>query len=138
MPIISMTPADLSVDPMEKEAAGRQCLHRLHDRTDAGGVREVTSVMSSVIGQPRATASWIATSMRGTVATSSSPPLPFAAAYGWFMADRSERTLGRYASVTVEAAARSVDVDVERIRPWSDVGARSGGEGLPMSCASTR
>ncbi|MDQ4107291.1 MAG: hypothetical protein M3138_00590 [Actinomycetota bacterium] len=39
------------------------------------------------------------------------------------MADRSERTLGRYASVTVEAAARSVDVDVERIRHWSDVGA---------------
>jgi uncharacterized protein YigA (DUF484 family) len=39
------------------------------------------------------------------------------------MADRSERMLGRYASVTVEAAARSVDVDVERIRHWSDVGA---------------
>ena len=39
------------------------------------------------------------------------------------MADRSERTLGRYASVTVEAAARSVDVDVDRIRHWSDVGA---------------
>jgi hypothetical protein len=40
-----------------------------------------------------------------------------------FMGDRSERTLGRYASVTVEAAARSVEVDVERIRHWSDVGA---------------
>jgi hypothetical protein len=39
------------------------------------------------------------------------------------MADRSERTLGRYAWVTVEAAARSVNVDVERIRHWSDVGA---------------
>jgi hypothetical protein len=39
------------------------------------------------------------------------------------MANRSERSLGRYASVTVEAAARSVDVDVERIRHWSEVGA---------------
>jgi hypothetical protein len=39
------------------------------------------------------------------------------------MADRHERTLGRYTSVPVEAAARSVDVDVERIRHWSEVGA---------------
>jgi hypothetical protein len=39
------------------------------------------------------------------------------------MADGSERMVGRYASVTVEAAARSVDVDVDRIRHWSDVGA---------------
>jgi hypothetical protein len=38
------------------------------------------------------------------------------------MADRFERTLGKYASVTVEAAARLVGVDVERIRHWSDVG----------------
>jgi uncharacterized protein YigA (DUF484 family) len=38
------------------------------------------------------------------------------------MADRFERSLGKYASVTVEAAARLVDVDVARIRHWSDVG----------------
>ena len=43
-------------------------------------------------------------------------------AYGAFMADRYERTLGKYASVTVEAAARSVGVDVARIRHWSEVG----------------
>jgi DNA-binding transcriptional MerR regulator len=38
------------------------------------------------------------------------------------MTDGSERTLGKYASVTVEAAARLVDVDVATIRHWSDVG----------------
>jgi hypothetical protein len=38
------------------------------------------------------------------------------------MADRFERSLGKYASVTVEAAARLVDVDVATIRHWSDVG----------------
>ena len=38
------------------------------------------------------------------------------------MSDRFERSLGRYASVTVEAAARLVNVDVARIRHWSDVG----------------
>jgi phage terminase Nu1 subunit (DNA packaging protein) len=38
------------------------------------------------------------------------------------MADRFERTLGKYASVTVEAAARLVGVDVARIRHWSEVG----------------
>lgn len=46
----------------------------------------------------------------------------FAAAYGGFMPDRYERTLGKYASVTVEAAARLVGVDAARIRHWSDVG----------------
>lgn len=46
----------------------------------------------------------------------------FAAVYGGFMADRFERTLGKYASVTVEAAARWVGVDVARIRHWSDAG----------------
>ena len=49
--------------------------------------------------------------------------IPFAVAYGAFMANRFERSLGKYASVTVEAAARLVDVDVARIRHWSDVGA---------------
>jgi hypothetical protein len=38
------------------------------------------------------------------------------------MADGSEGTLGKYASVTVEAAARLVDVDVATIEHWSDVG----------------
>jgi DNA-binding transcriptional MerR regulator len=38
------------------------------------------------------------------------------------MADRLERTLGKYASVTVEAAARLVDVDVATIRHWSEIG----------------
>lgn len=38
------------------------------------------------------------------------------------MRSGSERTLGEYASVTIEAAARSVDVDVATIRHWSDVG----------------
>jgi hypothetical protein len=38
------------------------------------------------------------------------------------MADRYGATLGRHASVTVEAAARLVDVDVATIRHWSDVG----------------
>jgi hypothetical protein len=38
------------------------------------------------------------------------------------MADGFERTLGKYASVTVEAAARLVDVDVATIEHWSDVG----------------
>ena len=33
-----------------------------------------------------------------------------------------ERTLGKNASVTIEAAARLVDVDVATIRHWSDVG----------------
>jgi hypothetical protein len=33
-----------------------------------------------------------------------------------------ERSLGKNASVTVEAAARLVDVDVETIRHWSDIG----------------
>src|SRR5688500_16990193 len=33
-----------------------------------------------------------------------------------------ERTLGKNASVTIEAAARLVDVDVAMIRHWSDVG----------------
>lgn len=42
--------------------------------------------------------------------------------YGWAMADGFERTLGKYASVTIEAAARLVDVDVATIRHWSDVG----------------
>ena len=43
-------------------------------------------------------------------------------AYGAFMADRYERTLGKYASVTVETAPRLVGVDVARIRHWSEVG----------------
>jgi hypothetical protein len=34
----------------------------------------------------------------------------------------SEGTLGKHASVTIEAAARLVDVDVATIRHWSDVG----------------
>jgi hypothetical protein len=38
------------------------------------------------------------------------------------MASGFERTLGKYASVTIEAAARLVDVDVATIRHWSDVG----------------
>ncbi len=38
------------------------------------------------------------------------------------MRSGSERTLGEYASVTIEAAARLVDVDVATIRHWSDVG----------------
>src|SRR5688572_3896943 len=38
------------------------------------------------------------------------------------MASGSERTLGKYVSVTIEAAARLVDVDVATIRHWSDVG----------------
>jgi uncharacterized protein YigA (DUF484 family) len=38
------------------------------------------------------------------------------------MTDGSEPTLGKYTSVTVEAAARLVDVDVATIRHWSDVG----------------
>lgn len=42
--------------------------------------------------------------------------------YGLSMGDGFERTLGKYASVTVEAAARLVDVDVDTIRHWSDVG----------------
>ena len=47
---------------------------------------------------------------------------PVATAYLVAMADGSERTLGEYASVTVEAAARLVDVDVATIEHWSDVG----------------
>ena len=42
--------------------------------------------------------------------------------YGWAMADGFERTLGKYASVTVEAAARLVNVDVATIKHWSDIG----------------
>ena len=38
------------------------------------------------------------------------------------MSEALERSLGKNASVTVEAAARLVDVDVETIRHWSDVG----------------
>jgi hypothetical protein len=38
------------------------------------------------------------------------------------MSDGLERSLGKNASVTVEAAARLVDVDVETIRHWSDIG----------------
>jgi hypothetical protein len=42
--------------------------------------------------------------------------------YGWTMPEGLERSLGKNASVTVEAAARLVDVDVETIRHWSDIG----------------
>jgi hypothetical protein len=42
--------------------------------------------------------------------------------YGLAMADGSGRNLGKYTSVTVEAAARLVDVDVATIKHWSDVG----------------
>lgn len=38
------------------------------------------------------------------------------------MSDGLERSLGKNASVTIEAAARLVDVDVATIRHWSDVG----------------
>src|SRR4051794_37301045 len=38
------------------------------------------------------------------------------------MPEGLERSLGKNASVTVEAAARLVDVDVETIRHWSDIG----------------
>jgi hypothetical protein len=48
------------------------------------------------------------------------PSLPIP--YGRPMTDRIERALGKNASVTVEAAARLVDVDVATIRHWSDVG----------------
>jgi hypothetical protein len=48
----------------------------------------------------------------------SHPPL----SYGWTMSEALERSLGKNASVTVEAAARLVDVDVETIRHWSDIG----------------
>jgi hypothetical protein len=44
------------------------------------------------------------------------------ASYGGTMSEALERSLGKNASVTVEAAARSVDVDVETIRHWSHVG----------------
>jgi hypothetical protein len=47
-------------------------------------------------------------------------PLPVP--YGRAMTDRIERTLGKNVSVTVEAAARLVDVDVATIRHWSEVG----------------
>ena len=33
-----------------------------------------------------------------------------------------ERSLGKNASVTIEAAARLVDVDVATLRHWSDIG----------------
>src|SRR5687768_10865594 len=42
--------------------------------------------------------------------------------YGRPMAHGSERTVGKHASVTIEAAARLVDVDVATIRHWSDIG----------------
>jgi DNA-binding transcriptional MerR regulator len=42
--------------------------------------------------------------------------------YGWTMPQGLERSLGKNASVTVEAAARLVDIDVETIRHWSDIG----------------
>jgi hypothetical protein len=38
------------------------------------------------------------------------------------MSESLERSLGKNASVTIEAAARLVDVDVEMIRHWSDIG----------------
>jgi hypothetical protein len=38
------------------------------------------------------------------------------------MSEALERSSGKNGSVTVEAAARSVDVDVETIRHWSHVG----------------
>jgi hypothetical protein len=38
------------------------------------------------------------------------------------MADGTERSVGKNASVTIEAAARLVDVDVATIEHWSDVG----------------
>jgi hypothetical protein len=38
------------------------------------------------------------------------------------MTDGFERILGKYASVTIEAAARLVDVDVATIEHWSDIG----------------
>ena len=38
------------------------------------------------------------------------------------MGSESEGILGKYASVTIDAAARLVDVDVATIRHWSDVG----------------
>lgn len=38
------------------------------------------------------------------------------------MGEALERSLGKNASVTIEAAARLVDVDVATIRHWSDVG----------------
>jgi DNA-binding transcriptional MerR regulator len=38
------------------------------------------------------------------------------------MAGRDGEAWGKHASVTVEAAARLVDVDVESIRHWSDIG----------------
>ena len=43
--------------------------------------------------------------------------------YGGTMSGALKRSLGKNASVTVEAAARLVDVDVETIRRWSHVGA---------------
>jgi DNA-binding transcriptional MerR regulator len=38
------------------------------------------------------------------------------------MRNRYGEALGKHASVTVEAAARLVDVDIATIRHWSDVG----------------
>ena len=38
------------------------------------------------------------------------------------MSEALERSLGKNASVTIEAAARLVDVDVATIRHWSDIG----------------
>jgi len=38
------------------------------------------------------------------------------------MSEGLEGSLGKNASVTIEAAARLVDVDVETIRHWSDIG----------------
>jgi hypothetical protein len=42
--------------------------------------------------------------------------------YGLSMAHGTERSVGKNASVTIEAAARLVDVDVATIEHWSDVG----------------
>jgi len=47
---------------------------------------------------------------------------PTSTPYGWTMSDGLERSLGKNASVTIEAAARLVNVDVATIRHWSDVG----------------
>ena len=38
------------------------------------------------------------------------------------MSEALERSLGKNASVTIEAAARLVEVDVATIRHWSDIG----------------
>ena len=49
--------------------------------------------------------------------------LRIAAAYGWPMNSNDESDAwGKHASVTVDAAARLVDVDVATIRHWSEIG----------------